>query len=120
MSVKEDIKDAIGTHVMWKAKLIDAIKRGASDLKVEVVSADNQCAFGKWLYGTSLTGAQKTAGYLACRQMHAEFHRVAGEVLRQALAGHREAAEKEIGAGGKFSSASAKLTSAMLQWHDEV
>jgi methyl-accepting chemotaxis protein len=117
MSLKEEIKKAIGAHGMWKARLSAAIDSGSSDAKPETVSVDNLCDFGKWLYGDSIDNAvKKSDHYQKCRDLHAIFHREAGNVLRLALQGQKEKAQQAMSYNGSFGSASAELTRAMINW----
>ncbi len=117
MSLADQINKAIGAHGMWKQRLRSAIDSGKSEFTVADVGKDNLCEFGKWLYGTSLSAADKTsAEYKAVRDLHARFHQCAAKVLSCALAGNRAAAEASLGNDGEFTTASAELTRAMMGW----
>ena len=114
--LQDEIKKAIGAHGMWKVRMKNAINTGKSEFTIEQVSVDNQCEFGRWLYGSTISAAEKTADYETCRKLHAEFHKVTAGVLRQALAGDKDAAAKALAPDGKFTDASARLTTAMMKW----
>jgi len=117
MSLKDEITKAVGAHGMWKKRLDSAIDTGSSEFTPERVCADNQCDFGKWLYGGTITAADKTnPHYEAVRKRHAEFHKSAADVLKLALAGKKNEAHRLIGTEGRFTAASADLTKAMMTW----
>ncbi|MGD0363232.1 MAG: chemotaxis protein CheW [Bryobacteraceae bacterium] len=88
---------------------IDAVtlrQRGIAP--IATARADNQCNFGKWLYGPEISGGEKqTPQYQDLRQRHAEFHEQASKVAQLAMAGQREAADKAL--SGDFSVASSSL-----------
>jgi two-component system chemotaxis sensor kinase CheA len=88
---------------------IDAVTlRQRGIVPIATVRADNQCNFGKWLYGPEISGGEKqTPQYQDLRQRHAEFHEQASKVAQLAMAGQREAADKAL--SGDFSVASSSL-----------
>jgi hypothetical protein len=99
---KEEIKKAIGAHGMWKTRLTHAIETGKMDATVDTVRMDNQCAFGKWLYGASLDTKDKTSPhYEEVRSQHAKFHQVASQVVELALAGKKQQALQLISLEGE-------------------
>lgn len=117
MAKTEEIDNAIGAHGMWKSRLKIAIDTGKSEVPVEVIRQDNHCVFGKWLYGSSLTAADKSSShYKTVKDLHAAFHKSAAQVAELALAGKKAEAEKLMGLGGEYSTVSSKLTQAMLEW----
>ncbi len=71
----------IGAHVLWKKRLL-AMLDGSSDetLDPEAIGVDNKCALGKWIYGDGQTYSG-AASFEAVRAMHAEFHRLAAQVV---------------------------------------
>jgi len=109
------IDTAIGAHGMWKARLKSAISTGKSEVPVATIKLDNQCAFGQWLYGSTLSATDKaTPNYKTVKDLHAEFHKVAAKVADLALSGKKDDAEKILST--EFSTASIKLTAAMMEW----
>jgi hypothetical protein len=113
------IVKAIAAHAKWKFHLRQAIETGTSDWTVNEVRTDNRCEFGKWLQALPL-GDRKSEHCENVRQLHAEFHKEAAEVLRLALARRREEAEVAIAQGSRFTKASTKLTIAMTAWHKAI
>lgn len=116
-----EIDKAIAAHGMWKMRLKAAIDSGQVEIPVATICADNQCAFGKWLYGATLGPADKaTAHYQSVRGLHADFHKLAGKVAQLATAGRKLEAEKLMALGGDFTAVSSKLTAAMVAWKRAV
>jgi chemoreceptor zinc-binding protein len=113
--LRDEIKKAIGAHGAWKQRLRTAVDTGKSEFKPDLVGRDDQCDFGRWLYGPSAAAA-KGKDYDTCRQLHADFHRQAADVLRLALAGQKEKAMQAIGEDSKYAGVSGKLTMAMMSW----
>lgn len=117
MSIQEEIKKAIGSHGLWKGRLALAIETGSSEFSPERIRHDNECDFGRWLYGSTIPPAVKhTPEYEACRHLHAEFHQEAANVLKLAVTGHKDKAHEAMHSKGKFAEISSHLTTAMMKW----
>ena len=117
MSMIEEIDKAIGAHGKWKGRLRTAIDTKSSDFKPEIVKTDNNCDFGKWLYGPTISSEIKnTQMYREIVKNHALFHGEAGRILQLALQGNIEEAEKGLSVGSTFSSLSSNLTKLMMDW----
>lgn len=114
MAFADEINNAIGAHGLWKTRLKHSITYTKSDFPVEQVSQDNLCEFGKWLYSCG-PEEKKSAEWLAVRDLHAKFHRSAGQVLDLALQGKKKEAE-EVLSGGEFAKVSGELNSALMKW----
>jgi len=114
---KSEIDKAIGAHGMWKSRLKQAIATGKADAPLDTIRADNACAFGKWLYGPSLSATEKSsAEFLKVRNLHAQFHKCAARVAELAQTGKATEAEKMLSGEGEFAMASHQLTQAMMDW----
>ncbi len=106
------LQKAVTAHSSWKVRLRTAIVSGQLDMPIATVKADNQCTFGKWLYGSELSGGEKqTAQYQSLRQLHSQFHEQASKVAQLAVAGQKEAAGKAL--SSDFSAASSSLLNAL-------
>ncbi len=117
MPLHDEITKAIGAHGMWKMRLHSAIEMGKSEFAPDQVSHDNQCDFGRWLYGSSVPPAAKQQpDYEACRRLHAEFHQEAAKVLTLAVTGQKDKALHAMDPSGKFAEVSGHLTGAMMKW----
>jgi hypothetical protein len=113
----EKLQQAIAAHASWKARLRNAISTGKLEVAIGTVKADDQCEFGKWLYGRELSAAEKQSEhYITVKQLHAQFHREAATVAELATTGKKDAAEKALGTGSSYQTASSALTEAMTKW----
>jgi len=115
----DEIKKAIGTHGVWKARLRTAIKLGTAEFRVAEVARDDQCPFGVWL-SAQPPEAQASPHWQSVHRLHAEFHRATAHVLSLALAGKPDVAQREMGPGTPFIDVSTKLTSAMMKWSEQA
>jgi chemoreceptor zinc-binding protein len=115
------IQKAIAAHTGWKARLRTAVSTGKFEVATATVEADNQCDFGKWLYGSELSATEKaTDHFRSVKQLHAQFHREAATVVSLATSGQKDKAEAAIGLEGSYSKASRALTEAMVKWRESV
>lgn len=117
MSIRAQIKNAVGNHGKWKNELKKAIETGKIDVQISSIQADDQCSFGKWLHGPVITEQEKKSAYYdEVRQLHAAFHKAAAKCAQLALAGKKDGARRMLEPTGEFTVASAALTSCMLSW----
>lgn len=115
----EKIDAAIAAHSAWKGRLRDAINTGKSEFDPNKVAMDDQCEFGKFLH--TLTGEEsKNKHFQEVKQHHSTFHKAAAKVLKLALAGNQEEAEKEISLGSEFSQASSQCIMSLSAWKKEL
>jgi hypothetical protein len=120
MGLKSEIKKAVGDHGVWKKVLKNAVDTGKIDVQISTIKADNQCSFGKWLYGSTITEKEKNSShYQEVRELHAAFHEKASTVAQLAISDHKARAMKMLEVNGEFSTASAALTTSMIAWLKE-
>ena len=117
MITAQAIDKAIDAHSLWKSRLKEAINKRDSEFKVQNVKLDNFCEFGKWLYSLP-SDIKSTDAFQNIRNLHAEFHGVASEILDLALIGRKEDAMKKLDFGGPYSLISGKLTLALNRWKE--
>ena len=116
-SVHDQIQLALSAHAAWKQRLMDAAEKQTSAVAADTARLDDQCAFGKWLHGSTLGHAAKqTAHYRQCLELHRRFHAAAGDVLALALAGKKEEAHRAMAPGSEFARISESLASALMAW----
>jgi hypothetical protein len=116
-----EIQEAIGAHELWKGRLTEAIENRSSELQPSVVGQENQCDFGKWLHGSSLTSLdKKSPHYALCRELHRGFHATAAKILSLALAGKTHEATQAIAPTGEFTRLSFALTRVLIQWYEAL
>ena len=113
----QEIAKAIAAHGQWKTRLKQAIESSTIDVPVATIEMNNQCGFGKWLYGPSITTQDKaTQHYKAVVELHTQFHKAAAKIAALAIAGKKPEAEKLMGLNGDFANISAQLTGALMGW----
>ncbi len=117
-SFDEQIQTAIVAHGMWKARLRDAIQNGNSSFQVDAVRRDDQCDFGRWLYGDAHRAHGTDPHFEVVRSLHAGFHGEAAKVLGFAVSGDRSRAEASMGTWGPFNHVSGALIIALTRWRD--
>ena len=111
------LKNAILAHSAWSARLKAAIVSRHLDMPVSTVKADNQCQFGRWLYGAEISAADKqTENYRSAKRLHAQFHEEASKVAQFAISGEKEAAEQAMGPSSDYAGVSSKLTDVLTAW----
>lgn len=110
--------DAVAAHVKWKTRLRMFINGGAEKLDSAVVSKDNVCDLGKWIYGEAAQ-YKNNPSYGTLRTEHANFHRCAADVVKKMEAGDKAGADKLLEAGD-FAGASTRTVSAILQMKKAV
>ncbi|MBN2293893.1 MAG: CZB domain-containing protein, partial [Pirellulales bacterium] len=113
------LENGIASHARWKYRLFDAINTGKSEWTVQGVRTADQCEFGMMLLSLSPT-EQSSQYYAKVRDLHAEFHQAAADVLELALAGRKQEAEKAIALGSRFTLVSSELTMTLSAWKDSV
>ena len=111
----DQVRAALRAHGAWKARLLKAIGSGTSEFKVDTVRLDNQCDFGKWLYGDGKRSLPATADYDRLRSLHAEFHTAAARVLELAIAGRAKDASAAMAHTAQFSTVSSQLTTMLTK-----
>jgi hypothetical protein len=119
MISKEAIDSALTAHSQWKKRLQEAIEKGMSEFKVDVVNKDNACQFGQWLY--SLPEKEKSSpDFIKVKDLHAEFHKTAAEILGLAINGKEEEALKKMEFGGGYGKITGKLILALNDWKEKL
>jgi len=110
------LQKAMTAHSAWKARLRNAIATGKLDVAAATVKADDQCQFGKWLYGTELSVQEKQSEqYRAVKELHGRFHEEASKVAQFAISGQKEAAEKAMGLSSDFTRISSDLMNVLAK-----
>jgi methyl-accepting chemotaxis protein len=118
-STIERIDAALVSHELWKARLLSVIETGSSEWSPQTVKLDNQCDFGKWLYGCA-PEEKAMPRYNAIKHLHAQFHIEAGRILDIALRGNMDNAIAEMADGRRYAEFSASLMDELLKWKAEL
>jgi chromosome segregation ATPase len=119
-STAERLKGAVTAHGAWKARLMEIVYTGASDLDASVVARDDACPLGVWIYQESSPMDRVSPHYEVIRGLHALFHELASTTMRQALGNQRTQATEAVSFGGTFDVLSAELVGAINAWRDEL
>jgi Chemoreceptor zinc-binding domain len=120
LSLEDEIAAAIHGHERWKARLGTSIDQGGATADVADVGKDNLCAFGRWLYGSTIPkAALYDPNYIIVQFLHAKFHECARQVV-QLLADGRPAEARAMLDHGEYAKISGQLTATMLKWRDSV
>jgi hypothetical protein len=121
MGLKEEIDLAITAHNRWKKRLRDAIAGQDIAFDIDKAGTDNNCDFGKWIYGDSLTVEIKQSEYYKkVKELHAEFHKLVKKVVELVQAGKKDEAEKMLSIAGDYSKVSSKLILILAEWDRSV
>jgi len=88
-----DLNQALDAHLAWYTRLESVIEgKSGEALDVSIVSQDNCCALGKWIYGPARQNFAHLPDWELLRLAHAHFHLCAGEVLKAHQKGDQVAA----------------------------
>ncbi|NOU00554.1 MAG: EAL domain-containing protein [Gallionella sp.] len=88
---KLDLNQAIEAHLNWTSRLKSVLDgTSTEELDVSVVSQDNACVLGKWIYGPAKKTYANQPEWEELRVAHANFHLCAGEVLKAHQQGNEE------------------------------
>jgi hypothetical protein len=106
---------------MWKARLERCIETGVFDTPVNIVEMDNECYFGKWLYGEDITPTiRNSEEYKRVKDCHARFHRVAAKVVELSLSGKKTEAANLMSSSGEYTKITTELVKEMMSWADNI
>ena len=109
-----NFEDAVSAHQKWKMRLRMAIDgKSTEKLDPNAICKDDQCDLGKWIHGDGgkAMGSKPEFGHL--KTSHADFHKIAGDVLRKSLAGDKAAASALL--DGEFFQTSTKVIQAITK-----
>ena len=115
LNLDRSITDAIVSHKLWRIRFTSALESGLEILPPEIVEAADQCALGKWLQATEIPRqVRESQQFHSVVELHREFHRVAGLVLRFAKEGRCQQYTDALNPDGIFSQASSALVDALM------
>ena len=102
---KSKIDNAISAHCKWVMRLLAAIETGGSEFDPKTVKTDNNCEFGKWMYGELAAEIGASPIFTEIKTFHAKFHQAAAAILELALQGRKDEAVVLLRSGGDFKNA---------------
>ncbi len=111
---------AIDVHMKWKGRLESYIQ-GASgeEMQVEIVSRDDQCQLGQWIYGAGAAQYGTLDTFAEMRAQHAHFHVCAGKVLATAKEGRKQDALHML-AHGDYLRASERIKMLLAKLYVQI
>lgn len=101
-----DFDSAISAHLEWKMKLTKYLSNPDGSLDHKVVCLDNKCKLGAWLHGDGAHFENSSQNFKALKSSHADFHRSAGEIIKQIDQGNKKVAEISMAPQGDYFEAS--------------
>jgi hypothetical protein len=107
MGIKSDIEDAIKVHGAWKARFRDFLN-GKAGLDLSEVGQTNACKLGMWL-GDGANRMLSPENHAKTCELHAQFHRVAGDIVHNIKQKDFMAARQSLAPAGAFDKASHEL-----------
>ena len=116
MVTKKQISKSLNAHLLWRMRFEFAIS-GQVPIHTpsSVLSADDQCPFGKWLDGSTLSSEDMERGdFENVRKLHSQFHKIAGQM--QDLIDSNEISKARELLLGEFDQLSKKLMTALEKW----
>jgi hypothetical protein len=92
-----DFDAAIKAHKDWRYRLLTFVAGTSKEkLDPDVIACDDKCALGKWIHGSCRPAMGHDKRCQSLVTSHANFHRSAGEVVRQKLGGDQKSAMKSL------------------------
>lgn len=83
-----DFEEAVAAHRKWKSHLRLHIDGSSTEmLDPDVIGRDDLCDLGQWIHGEGGATMSAKPEFQAMKRSHAQFHRVAEEVLRKSKEG---------------------------------
>lgn len=115
-----NFKSAIEAHQNWKKRLTSVVDGSSAEtLQVEVVSRDDQCLLGKWIYSTGGEKFSTLEQFSRLQENHAHFHSCAGKVLHLAQTKNKNAALAELKEGA-YAQASQEVIRDLVAVYTQV
>lgn len=114
----EQLKAALVAHGEWKFRLAKGIDVGCLGLEPEKIRVDNQCVFGQWLYSDKTQPYRNNSHYEKVRQLHAEFHKEAANVVVLCHEGHTHEAKRAL--DSRYADISKRLAEAIDTWLKDI
>jgi hypothetical protein len=115
--LQEELGEALKAHGAWKHKLRSAAAAGDRGLPVADIYRPDHCRFGKWLQ--TVPAAEGGEHLAEVQRLHADFHRIAGDIASLIQRGRSEEALQAID-GPDYVHKTFALTKALNSWRDSV
>jgi methyl-accepting chemotaxis protein len=107
-----NLMDAINAHVKWKTRLQNYLNGNSQEqLDPMVICRDDQCVLGKWIHGPAMKHFHEDSTFHELRADHAQFHFIAGSVVKHVQSNERPQAEALM--DNEYKHASRKVVQAL-------
>lgn len=113
MSMKSEVAAALQAHAPWRKKFKD-IRNGRVPFDLATISATDQCFFGNWLANEGYRMIPSELHDEICT-VHAEFHRIAAEIIQKIKEKRFAEAQGDISPDGSLNRASERLRQLLLK-----
>ncbi|MFN3267592.1 MAG: CZB domain-containing protein [Deinococcales bacterium] len=111
-----DVMAALEAHLKWRSRLEQYILGNHSEkLDYKVVSQDNICVLGQWLYGPAYQIFMYVPEYAALKSAHREFHLFAAKILEEYQTGSKSTAKRML--AEQFNGYSGNVQRALVDLH---
>lgn len=107
-----DVMAAIQAHVQWKLRLQAYIDGSEEEFDPEVVGSDCLCSLGRWIHGHGEERYGDHPRFLLMKQIHADFHTYAAEVVKAVQRGEQENARNLL-LKGEYAKVSNRIKSVL-------
>jgi hypothetical protein len=107
MGIKSDIEEAIYSHGAWKTHFRNFLC-GKAGMDMSAVGHTDACKLGHWLEDGARRMMSPEDHAKAC-ELHAQFHRVAGDIVRNITQKNFSAARQALASAGAFDQASHEM-----------
>lgn len=113
MRIQSEIETVLHAHAAWREHFRD-ILNGRTKFDLDEISAADKCFFGNWLEheGKRCVAPELHAEISA---VHAEFHRVAADIIKKIKAKRFEEARTDIAPDGLLNTLSLRLKSLVVK-----
>jgi hypothetical protein len=108
MGMREEIDAALQAHAAWRKHFKDYLS-GRAPFDTKLAGVTDQCDFGRWL---AQEGHRLMPGEMHGQivEAHAEFHHIAGEIVRKIKEKQFDEVRGDLGPDGAFNQSSARLS----------
>ncbi len=114
-----NLMDAINAHVKWKVRLEDYLSGKSNEvLDSMIICRDDQCVLGKWIHGPAIKHFHDDPTFHQLRADHAQFHFIAGNIVKHVQSDEHAAAEVLL--NGDYKHTSRKVVQALTDLNQHV
>jgi hypothetical protein len=113
MGMKIEIEEALHAHALWRKQFKDVLN-GRASFDLAIISATDQCIFGKWLDNEGLRMIPSEP-HSEIRAVHKEFHQIAAGIIQKIREKRFAEAREDISQDGTLNQMSLRLRDLLLK-----